>query len=403
MANETGSGTPGRWGLSVTCGVLGWVLDAYSFFIPLFLLDPLADHFGVSKSAIIATVTITLVMRPVGAFLFGWLSDRAGRKFPLLICVLWFSIFTGFMPIGSSFTVFALLRALYGVGLGGYWGIGAALVMETCPSRWRGLFSGILQAGYSVGYLFAALAASLLEPKLGWPSMFFATPILGSVIILLLLGVEDPAKTVELHTRTFRPLLILRMHWRTFAGLTILMTVITCLSHGTQDLYPDFLKIVHGYDTATVAKVAILYNVGAALGAIVIGRLSDRIGRTKSVYLAIAICVAALPAWAFGSSFWILVAGSFVMQIGVQGAFGVMPAYLNERSPAEARSLFAGLAYQFGMVFGAPCVIIEYAFKDRLGYGGALAAFEGCVFVALALVLIFIPERRATLDQVAAL
>lgn len=403
MTNETGSGTPGRWGLSVTCGVLGWVLDAYSFFVPLFLLDPLADHFGVSKSAIVATVTITLVMRPVGAFLFGWLSDRAGRKFPLLICVLWFSIFTGFMPIGSSFTVFVLLRALYGVGLGGYWGIGAALVMETCPSRWRGLFSGILQAGYSVGYLFAAVAASLLEPKLGWSSMFVATPIWGSVIILLLLGVEDPAKTPELHTHTFRPFQILRMHWRSFAGLTILMTIITCLSHGTQDLYPDFLKIVHGYDSAIVAKIAILYNVGAALGAIVIGRLSDRIGRTKSVFLAVAICVAALPAWAFGRSFSVLAAGSFAMQVGVQGAFGVMPAYLNERSPAGARSLFAGLAYQSGMVFGAPCVIIEYAFKNRLGYGGALAAFEGCVFVALTLVLIFTPERRTSLDQVAAL
>jgi len=397
MTNETGSSTRRRWGLSVTCGVLGWVLDAYSFFVPLFLLDPLAVHFGVSKSAIVATVTITLIMRPVGAFLFGWLSDRAGRKFPLLMCVLWFSVFTGFMPIGSSFTVFALLRALYGIGLGGYWGIGAALVMETCPSRWRGLFSGILQAGYSVGYLFAALAASLLEPKLGWPSMFFAIPIVGSIIILLLSCVEDPARTLGPQMETFRPFQILRMHWRTFAGLTILMTVITCLSHGTQDLYPDFLKIVHGYDTATVAKIAILYNIGAALGAIVIGRLSDRIGRTKSVYFAVAICVAALPAWAFGRSFWMLAAGSIAMQVGVQGAFGVMPAYLNERSPSEARSLFAGLAYQFGMVFGAPCVIIEYAFKSQLGYGGALAAFEGCVFVALTLVLILIPDRRTVL------
>ena len=403
MANETGSGTPGRSGLSVTCGVLGWVLDAYSFFVPLFLLDPLADHFGVSKSAIIATVTITLVMRPVGAFLFGWLSDRAGRKFPLLMCVLWFSIFTGFMPIGSSFTVFALLRALYGVGLGGYWGIGAALVMETCPSRWRGLFSGILQAGYSVGYLLAALAASLLEPQLGWPSMFFATPILGSIIILLLLRVEDPAKVLEPHMHMLHPFQILRLHWRTFVTLTILMTVMTCLSHGTQDLYPDFLKIVRGFSTASVAEIAILYNLGAALGAIILGRLSDQMGRKSSIFLALAICAIALPAWAFGRSFGMLTAGSFVMQMGVQGAFGLMPAFLNERSPAEARSLFAGLAYQFGMVFGAPCVIIEYAFKNRLGYGGALAAFEGCVFVALALMLIFIPVRRTTLDQVAAL
>lgn len=403
MIAATQSGSGGRWGLSVSCGVLGWIIDAYSFFVPLFLLDPLATHFRVAKSAIVATITLTLVMRPVGAFLFGWLSDRTGRKFPLMMCVLWFSLITAFMPIASSFTTFAFMRALYGIGLGGYWGIGAALVMETCPIRWRGLFSGILQAGYSVGYLLAAVAAAVMEPKFGWPTMFFAAAVIGGIIILLLIPVEDAARGCQDYSRPFRPLLILKIHWKAFAGLTILMTVITCLSHGTQDLYPDFLKIVHGYSNATVAKMAILYNLGAAFGAIVLGRVSDGFGRKNSIYLALAICVLALPAWAFGQNFWMLAAGSFVMQIGVQGAFGIMPAYLNERSPSEARSLFAGLAYQFGMVFGAPCVVIEYAFRNRLSYGGALAAFEGCVFAALALVVFLISEQPADFDRTAAL
>lgn len=389
-----------RWGFSVSCGVLGWVLDAYCFFVPLFLLEPLAKHFAVSKSAIVATITVTLVTRPLGAFLFGWLSDRWGRKCPLMICVLWFSAVTALMPLTSSFKIFVLLRALYGIGMGGYWGVGAAFAMETCPARWRGLFSGILQAGYSVGYLLAALAAFLIEPKLGWPSMFFATLIVAGVIMLLLLPSVEPEWTAAAPGTSFKPLTVLKTHWRSFAALTILMTVITCLSHGTQDLYPDFLMIVHGYSNQKVAELAVLYNFGAGLGAIVFGRLSDRLGRKHAIYCAMSLCLLAMPAWAFGRSFWLLVLGSFVMQAGVQGAFGVVPAYLNEQSPAHARSFFAGLAYQLGMFFGAPCVIVEYAFRDRLGYGGALAAFEGCVFIALVLVLIGIRERPSGLIPV---
>src|SRR5215472_3824477 len=238
VANQT------RWGFSVSCGVLGWVLDAYSFFVPLFLLDPLAKHFGVSKSAILATVTATLVMRPFGAFLFGWLSDRWGRKYPLMACVLWFSAITAIVPLTSSFKIFVLLRALYGIGLGGYWGVGAALVIETCPVRWRGLFSGILQAGYSVGYLLAALAASIMEPKLGWPSMFLVTLIVAGIIMLLLLPSVEPKRTAAAPGTSFKPWTILKTHWQSLAALTILMTLMTCLSHGTQDLYPDFLMMV---------------------------------------------------------------------------------------------------------------------------------------------------------------
>lgn len=391
-----------RWGLSVSCAVLGWVLDAYSFFVPLFLLDPLAKHFAVSKSAVVATVTATLLMRPFGAFCFGWLSDRWGRKYPLMICILWFSVITAIMPITSSFKMFVLLRALYGIGLGGYWGVGAALVMEACPVRWRGLFSGILQAGYSAGYLLAALAASIMGPKLGWPSMFFATLVVAGVMMPFLLNGVEPTRIAAAPGAYLKPWTILKTRWQSFAALTILMTVITCLSHGTQDLYPDFLMIVHGYSNQKVAELVMLYNAGAGLGAITFGRLSDRLGRKHSIYCAMSLCLIAMPAWAFGKSYWLLALGSFLMQTGVQGAFGVVPAYLNEQSPSHARSFFAGLAYQLGMFFGAPCVMVEYAFRDRLGYSGALAAFEGCVLVALALVLLGIGERPPVFVQAAA-
>lgn len=227
--------------------------------------------------------------------------------------------------------------------------------------------------------------------------MFLATLIVAAAIMLLLLPGVEPVSAAALPGTSFKPWTILTAHWRSFAAITILMTVITCLSHGTQDLYPDFLMIVHRYSNAKVAEMAILYNFGAGLGAIVFGRLSDRLGRKHSIYYAMSLCLLALPAWAFGRSFWLLALGSFVMQAGVQGAFGVVPAYLNEQSPSHARSFFAGLAYQLGMFFGAPCVIVEYAFRDRLGYGGALAAFEGCVFVALPFVLLGIRERPSGL------
>lgn len=401
MSTEASSAGERRWGFNVSCGVLGWVLDAYSFFVPLFLLDPLAKHFAVSKSAIVATVTATLLLRPLGAFLFGILSDRWGRKYPLVLCVLYFSSVVAMMPFTSSFIVFTALRVLYGIGMGGYWGVGAAFVMESCPVRWRGLFSGILQAGYSIGYLLSALAASILGSRLGWPSMFVSTLILAAVFVILSFFSVEPRRLSESSSTAFNPWRILKLSWPRFVGLTVLMTVITCLSHGTQDLYPDFLRIVHGYSDARIAELAILYNSGAGLGAIVIGRLSDRMGRKNSMYLALGICLLALPAWAFGRSFWVLAVGSFAMQVGVQGCFGVVPAYLNEQSPPRARSLFAGLAYQLGMFFGAPCLIVEYAFRDRLGYGGALAAFEGCVFAAFALVLLALREQSADVSVAA--
>lgn len=394
MAVKTSVTIERRWGFGASCGVLGWVVDAYSFFVPIFLLDPLARHFAVPKSAVVATITATLLTRPLGALLFGFLSDRWGRKVPLLLCVLYFSFITAVTPFAPSFRIFVLLRALFGIGMGGYWGVGSALVMESCPARWRGLFSGILQAGYSVGYLLAALASAVLEPTLGWQSMFLATLVVAGAMVLLLLPAVEPSRVDSADDFRPNPWSIFATEWRSFIVLTILMTVITCLSHGTQDLYPDFLKIAHGYSSNMVASLAILYNAGAALGAIVVGRLSDRLGRKNCIYLAIAVCCVALPAWAFGTSFWMLAGGAFVMQAGVQGAFGVVPAYLNELAPPRIRSLFSGLVYQCGMVLGAPCVVVEYAFSARLGYAGALAAFEGCVFVALALVLLAAREQR---------
>lgn len=382
-----------RWSFAVASGILGWVLDAYDFFILVFVMDALAAHFGVSKGRIVATITATLVMRPLGAFLFGFCADRWGRRIPLLCCVLYFSLITALTPLAPSYSAFLVLRALYGIGMGGYWGVGAALVMESCPASLRGLFSGILQAGYSLGYLLAAVMARTLAPAVGWQWLFWSGLCLAVCTVLLILFSPDTFRPIRTETRP-NLLRTIGAHWSNFVLLTILMTLITCLSHGTQDLYPDFLRVVHGFSLRSAANMAILYNVGAVLGAVVFGRISDWLGRRNSIYMALLICLLAVPAWAFGGSVAWLAAGAFLMQFGVQGAFGVIPAHLNELAPEGARGLFPGLVYQFGVLLGAPCVMVEYALRDSLGYARALAVFELITFALLAVALAVRKEQR---------
>ena len=383
------------WGFAVSSGILGWVLDAFDFFVLVFLVDVLARRFHVEKSAIIWTISITLAMRPIGALVLGTLADRYGRRRPLLVCVLYFSIVTALTPFAPNYIVFLVLRALYGIGMGGYWGIGASLVMESTPRRWRGLFSGILQAGYPLGYLLAAVALRTIEPRFGWQAMFLTG--LGFAVVIALLTLRAPESAAWELQRLPSVAHILRTlfsHKKSFGYLLLVMCFMTCLSHGTQDLYPDFLQSVHHFSSRTISSLAILYNIGAIAGALVIGHLSEHIGRRYSMMLALGLAVIAIPAWAFGASVPVLIAGSILMQFGVQGTFGVIPAHLNELSPDAVRSLFPGFVYQLGVLAGSPSVGIEYALRDHFGYRWALALFECCVILALFFIFAFGPERR---------
>jgi SHS family lactate transporter-like MFS transporter len=383
-----------RWGFAVSSGILGWILDAFDFFVLVFLVDVLAGNFHVPKSEVVWTITITLAMRPVGAVVLGSLADRYGRRRPLIACVLYFSLITALTPFAPSYAVFVLLRALYGIGMGGYWGIGASLVMESSPRRWRGLFSGIMQAGYSLGYLLAAVALRTIEPRFGWRWMFLCG--LGIAVLIAIFTLLSPESSSWHKNRLpgfGHAASILWQHKKDFVYLVLMMTAITCLSHGTQDLYPDFLKSIHGFTNAVVSNLAILYNVGAIAGALVIGHFSDRLGRRYSVMLALAISALSIPLWAFGSTMVLLALGSFFMQFGVQGAFGVIPAHLNELSPPSVRSLFPGVVYQLGVLLGAPAVVVEFTLRKHLGYQWALTTFEIGVIVTLFLIFGFGPER----------
>jgi SHS family lactate transporter-like MFS transporter len=387
--------TQPRWGFAVASGILGWVLDAYFFFILIFLIDTLAAKFGVSKGAIVWSISVTLATRPLGALILGALADRFGRKIPLIACVLFFSVVSVLTPFAPNYHAFLLLRAMYGMGMGGYWGIGAALVMESSPARWRGLFSGILQAGYSGGYLLAAAAMPTVVPRFGWQDAFLLGTLPAALIVLLAALAAEPEAWKRNRARKwgegFRTLL---HHKGLLVYLVLLMTVITCFSHGSQDLYPDFLRAARGFSSGMVSNLAILYNVGAILGALAIGQLSEKIGRRWSMIAALGLALVALPAWAFENSLAMLAAGAFVMQFGVQGVFGVVPAHLNELSPPSVRSLFPGVVYQLGTLIGAPSVGLEFALRQRIGYGWALASFELAAIGVLVLVCFFGPERK---------
>jgi MFS transporter, SHS family, lactate transporter len=380
---------------AITASFLGWTLDAFDFFVIVFLMDTLAAQFHVSKSAIIATLAYTLAMRPVGAVIFGLLADRYGRRGPLMANVIFFSVVELLCGFAPNYTVFLVLRTIYGIGMGGEWGVGASLAMESAPGRWRGLLSGVVQCGYSIGYLLAAVAARFILPVWGWRAMFWAGGLPALLAFYVRYRVREPEAWKQ--NRVPNVGLILRSaaeHWKLFLYLVALMTFMMFLSHGTQDLYPDFLRSAHGFSVSTVSMMAILYNIGAIAGAIFFGHLSERLGRRGSMIAALVLALVIIPAWAFGRGLVILAIGAFLMQIGVQGAWGIIPAHLNELSPAAVRGLVPGLAYQLGILFAAPTNSIEYALRDKLGYGWALAAFETVNILFLILMVSLGPEQK---------
>lgn len=382
-------------GYAVAAGILGWTLDAFDFFVVVFLVDTLAEHFVVSKGQIVLTLGATLAMRPVGALLFGMLADRFGRRRPLMAVVLYFSIIEILSGLALNYPMFFILRGLYGIGMGGFWGVGASLTLESAPTRWRGMLSGLLQGGYPLGYLLAAVAARAVLPVWGWRSMFWA----GVIPAMVTLFAAYKAPESEAWKQHLVPSIhgiakVVWSHRNSFVYLVLTITLMIGLSHGTQDLYPDFLKTDHNVPANVVAYLAMIYNLGAILGTISVGHFSERLGRRRSMIASLGLCLLVIPAWAFGHSLAMLTVGAFMMQVGVQGAWGVIPAHLNELSPDAVRSLFPGFVYQLGVLFGSQTDTIEYALRDRVGYRWALASFEGLTILALVIVFALGPERK---------
>jgi SHS family lactate transporter-like MFS transporter len=382
-------------GYAIAAGILGWALDAFDFFVVVFMVDILAAHFNVGKSAIVLTIGATLFTRPAGALIFGMLADRYGRRKPLMAVVAYFSLIEVLSGLAPTYALFFVLRLFYGIGMGGFWGVGASLTLESSPARWRGLLSGLLQGGYPLGYLLAAVAARLILPAWGWRAMFWAGLLPGAITMLIAYkSPESEAWKQHLVPSMGGIARVVWEHRKNFAYLVLALTLMVFLSHGTQDLYPDFLKTAHHIPPNTVAYLAMFYNFGAILGTISGGHISERFGRRFAIICALSLCSLMIPMWAFGHSLVVLAIGAFLMQVGVQGAWGVIPAHLNELSPDAVRSLFPGFVYQLGVLFGSPTNTIEYALRDRIGYQWALTIFEGCTILGLVIVFALGPERK---------
>ena len=373
---------------ALLAGFLGWTLDAFDFFVIVFLYDTLAREFSVSKKAIVLTTAATLALRPVGALLFGLLADRYGRRIPLMANVIYFSVIELLCGFAPNYTVFFILRALFGIGMGGEWGVGASLAMEAAPPRWRGMLSGILQGGYPMGYLLASVAARFVLPALGWRWMFW----LGALPALLALYIRTKVPESEAWAQhragsMTEVLRVVASHWKRFGYLVVLMTFMMFLSHGTQDLYPDFLKEVHKLNQSQVANIAILYNCGAIIGALMFGTFSQKAGRRMGMLAALGLCLLVIPLWAFGDGLLAIVLAPVLLQMGVQGAWGVIPVHLNELSVDAARGLMPGLTYQLGILFASPTNSIQYSLREKFGYSWALAGFETVAILSLGLLL----------------
>jgi SHS family lactate transporter-like MFS transporter len=382
----------------VIAAYLGWALDAFDFFILIFTFDDVAETFGVSVTSITFAITLTLATRAIGAFIFGRLADRYGRKPVLMTVVLLYSFFEAASGLAWSFTAFLIIRALFGIAMGGEWGVGSSLAMETIPARWRGWVSGVLQAGYPSGYFLATLLFGFAYHYLGWRGMFFAGAAPALLVVFINREVEEsPAfRTLEEGPRVSAWHLLAK-NFRLAIYAVLMMTAFNFLSHGTQDIYPKlFLAKQLHFTRAQITNISLLYNVGAVAGGILFGLLSQRIGRRYSIIAACILSLLVLYFWAQPGTPVQIGIAAFFMQVAVQGAWGVVPAHLNELSPLEIRGTFPGFVYQLGNFIASVNAPLQVAIAVRHGgdYGYALTLTAGCVAVVLILLMIFGPEAR---------
>jgi SHS family lactate transporter-like MFS transporter len=379
---------------AVIAGFLGWTFDAFDFFVLTFVIGDVAKSFGKSRPEIALTITLALAMRPLGAIIFGVMADRVGRRLPLMLNVLLYAIISVLSGLAHNYQTFLILRMLFGVALGGQWGVGASLVLESVSAKWRGLLSGLLQEGYTLGNLLAAIAFRTVYPHYGWRSLFY----LGGVPALLSLFIFSKVKEspvwrenrTDWKTYTSSAL----GHWRRFLYFVVLMAMVAFMAHGTQDMYPTFLQQGRKYSARTAADITIVSMFGALLGGLAIGYFSDRVGRKRAMVTAALGGLAVVPLWIAAPNIAFIVAGGFLMQFFVQGTAGVIPAHMNELTPANLRGFFPGFAYQIGVLCASTITYFEAVLGEHLTYAQAMGTTGAVVLLLGSLIFALGPENK---------
>jgi SHS family lactate transporter-like MFS transporter len=380
---------------ALLAGFLGWMLDAFDFFLVVFCLTAIAREFHQTDRAIALSITLTLAFRPVGAFIFGALADKYGRRGPLMLALIFYSVIEVLSGLAPNYMTFLVLRALFGIGMGGEWGVGTSLAMEAAPAKSRGFLSGILQQGYPAGYLLAALCYIYVFPRFGWRPLFF----LGGLPALLALFVRMRVTESDVWKKTrqdsWKDLIqVLAMHWKLFIYIALFMAGLQLTTHGTQDMYPTFLERYWHYGPTERAWITAISMAGALIGGIFFGMLSDRWGRRRMIIVAMCVAIGVIPLWAFSSSKVGLILGAVAMQFLIQGAMGVVPAHLSEISPNSVRGFLVGFGYQCGVLISSSVVYVEAILAVHISYAWAMA---GTALISLLLAIIGTatgPERH---------
>jgi len=375
--------------LAFAAGFLGWTFDAFDFFVLTFVLSTVAKDFGKSIPALALTTSATLATRPIGAFIFGLLADRYGRRPVLMANIAFYSLMEVLSGLAPGYATFLALRLLYGIGMGGNWGVGASLVLESVPVKWRGVASGLLQQGYALGYILAAGAFYTLFPRWGWRPMFFAGLIPAAITLLLCAKVQESEAWKQARSTanwsTYRAAIFGNLPL--FLYLVVLMSMMNFMSHGTQDMYPTYLQQQRHYNVGTTAMISAFSMVGALIGGMTVGYFSDRLGRRRSMILAALAAVCVIPLWMFAPN-------QALVQFCVQGAWGVIPAHINELSPPLARGFFPGFAYQVGVLIASSIAYIEALLGAHFTYAAAMGGLAAAVFLVGSIVISVGPEAK---------
>ncbi len=387
---------------SFLAALLGWTMDAFDYFLVVVVYAEIAADFHTSLTKMAFLTTVTLVMRPVGALIFGLWTDRVGRRLPLMVDVCFYSIIGFLCAFAPNYTVLLVLRLLYGIGMGGEWGLGAALAMEKIPPERRGFFSGLLQEGYAMGYLLASLAFLLVHVVLGlsWRWLFGLSIIPAGISLIIRARVtesevwESTQRKLRATQTSAKDVLFNPAILRRFVYLVGLMTLFNWMSHGTQDIYPTFLQKGAHLSPTSASWIAVVYNVGAITGGMFFGHLSQSFGRRRTIVLCALLGLPIVPIYALSQSAGMLCLGSFLMQVMVQGAWGVVPAHLTELSPDAIRGFYPGVTYQLGNCIAAFNLPIQQALAASHGYSFALVATIVPVLILLAIMTSLGQEAR---------
>jgi len=388
--------TPGSKGQTnaILAGFLGWTFDAFDFFLLTFVLAPVAKEFGQTIPAMALTITASLATRWVGAILFGLFADRYGRRIPLIVNILYFSLIEVLSGLAPNYRVFFFLRLLYGIGMGGEWGVGASLTMESVSVKWRGFVSGLLQEGYALGFLLAAAVYRLVYPHWGWRPLFFIGGLPALLTLFVRAKVKEPEAWHRSRTDWTTYWRAIFRHWKRFAYLVLLLAMMNFIAHGTQEMYPTFLQQQHGFSPQRTSNFTVISMIGALCGGLMFGFLSDGWGRRRTMVIAVLLGVAVIPLWMFAPNLPLILMGGFLMQFMVQGAWGVIPAHINELSPDRLRGFFPGLAYQFGVLIASGSAYFEARMAQFMSYSQAMGLFAATVLLIGALVISLGPEEH---------